>query len=213
MFLIIREYYPLTRFYVAAFALARKLIKYLIKPYKSIEQDQAPKPAWLLNSSARFPIIIKSLYMKLSEALMERADKNRKLQELKERIIRNAKYQEGDKPPEDPESLLEEYESVLAEFEALIVRINITNNSLKLEDGTPMIDALAKRDVLKLKHSLYKSLASEATPKQDRYSKKEIKFISSVSVKKIQKSADKIAKEYRNLDAMIQQANWNNDLI
>ncbi len=151
--------------------------------------------------------------MKLAEALMERADKNRKLQELKDRIIRNAKYQEGDKPPEDPTSLLEEYEVVSDEFEKLIVKINNTNNMLKLEDGTQMLDALAKRDVLKLKHSLYKALAAEATPKQDRYSKKEIKFISAVSVKETQKSADAIAKQYRQLDALVQQANWNNELV
>lgn len=76
-----------------------------------------------------------------------------------------------------------------------------------------MVEALAKRDVLKLKHSLYKSLAAEATPKQDRYSKKEIKFISSVSVKDTQKKADTVAMEYRQLDALVQQANWTNELV
>lgn len=151
--------------------------------------------------------------MKLAEALMERAEKHRKLQELKDRIIRNAKYQEGDSPSEDPSGLLEEYESISRDFEELIIKINNTNNTLKLENGMPMVDALAKRDVLKLKHSLYKSLATEATPKQDRYSKKEIKFISSVSVKDTQKKSDEIAKEYRQLDALVQQANWNNELI
>jgi len=151
--------------------------------------------------------------MKLAEALMERADKNRRLLELKERIVRNAKYQEGDKPAEEPEALLKEYEQIAEEFEALIVKINNTNNQLKLEDGSTMVEALARRDVLKMKHALYKSLATEATPKQDRYSKKEIKFVSSVSVQQTQKLADTLAKEYRELDALIQQANWTNELI
>jgi len=150
--------------------------------------------------------------LKLAEALMERADQNRRLLELRERIIRNAKYQEGETPSENPSELLKEYLDVSESFEKLIVHINTTNNQISLASGLSMVEALAHRDVLKLKHALYKSLAAEATPKQDRYSKKEIKFVSAVSVKGTQEEADKLAKEYRELDAMIQQANWNNDL-
>ena len=76
-----------------------------------------------------------------------------------------------------------------------------------------MVEALAHRDVLKLNHSLYKALAAAATPQQDRYSKKEIKFVSAVSVKETQAEADRLAKEHRELDALIQQANWNNELL
>ena len=76
-----------------------------------------------------------------------------------------------------------------------------------------MVEALARRDVLKLSHALYKTLAAEATPKQDRYSKSEIKFVSAVSARDTQDRADKVAKEYRELDALIQQANWNNELV
>lgn len=151
--------------------------------------------------------------MKLAEALMERADQNRRLLELRERIIRNAKYQEGETPAEDPNELLNEYLAVAESFENLVVRINLTNNQVSLDNSLSMVEALARRDVLKLKHSLYKALAAEATPKQDRYSKKEIKFVSAVSVKGTQEEADLFAKEYRELDALIQQANWNNDLI
>ena len=151
--------------------------------------------------------------MKLSEALAERSELTRKLNELRERIIRNAKFQEGEKPAENPSALIEEYLKVSLESSELIVRINNTNNQLKLEDETTMVQALAERDRLKNTHSLMKALAIEATPKQDRYSKKEIKFISSVSVAETQKKADDLAKEYRALDSQIQQANWSHDLI
>lgn len=151
--------------------------------------------------------------MKLSEALAERSELTRKLNELRERIIRNAKFQEGEKPAENPSTLIEEYLNTSHESSELIVRINNTNNQLKLENGTPMIQALAERDRLKNTHSLMKALATEATPKQDRYSKKEIKFVSAVSVAETQKEADDLAKEYRALDSKIQQANWNHDLI
>ncbi len=151
--------------------------------------------------------------MKLSEALAERSELTRKLQELRERIVRNAKYQDGGKPAEDPTELLKVFLATSVECSDLIVRINSTNNSISLLDGTAMVQALANRDRLKSTHSLLKTLAAEATPKQDRYSKKEIKFVSSVSVSDTQKEADDVAKMYRALDGQIQQANWTYDLI
>lgn len=151
--------------------------------------------------------------MKLAEALTERADQNRRLRELRERVTRNAKHQEGEEPAEDPVELLGEFGRVASSFERLIVRINATNNQTTLSSGLPMVEALARRDVLKLRHALYKALAEEATPKQDRYSKSEIRFVSSVSVKETQEQADLLAKAYRELDALIQQANWNTELV
>ena len=73
--------------------------------------------------------------MKLAEALTERADKNRRLQELRERIVRNAQHQEDETPAEDPNELLEEYRAASSDFERLIVRVNTTNNQVTLEDG------------------------------------------------------------------------------
>ena len=110
-------------------------------------------------------------------------------------------------------ALLDEYLDVSRQNSRLIVRINKTNNAITLEDGTAMVEALAERDRLKSTHSLLKSLAAEATPKQDRYSKKEIRFVSAVSVRDTQRQADDVAKEYRVLDGKIQQANWTHDLM
>lgn len=67
--------------------------------------------------------------------------------------------------------------------------------------------------MLKLRHALLKALAEEATPQGNRYSKSEIRFVSSVSVRETQASADRLAKEHRELDALIQQANWNTELV
>lgn len=151
--------------------------------------------------------------MKLSEALAERSELTRKLQELNDRILRNAKYQEGEKPAEDPGELLQVFSSTSIECSELIVRINNTNNQIILPDGTPMVQALADRERLKSTHSLLKTLADKATLKQDRYSKKEIRFVSAISVKEVQQNADDTAKAYRMLDGQIQQANWTHELI
>lgn len=151
--------------------------------------------------------------MKLAEALNERAHLSQRLQDLRERIILNAIHQEGNEPAENPNDLLKEFNECSARFDGLVVRINQTNNKLSLSDGMPMLKALATRDSLKIKHSLYRSLASEAVPRQDRYSHSEIKFTSSVQVAEIQHQANKLAQEYRELDIKIQQCNWSHELI
>jgi hypothetical protein len=47
--------------------------------------------------------------MKLAEALILRADYQKRIEQLKAILIRNAKIQEGDAPAEKPEELLKEW--------------------------------------------------------------------------------------------------------
>ena len=46
--------------------------------------------------------------MKLAEALQERADLNRRIEQLRSRLLNNAMKQEGEEPSEDPKELLKE---------------------------------------------------------------------------------------------------------
>ncbi len=151
--------------------------------------------------------------MKIAEALIHRADLKERLAQLHERIARNAKHQEGDPPAEDPNVLLEEFERSAQEFEETVVRINRSNLSASLPDGTSLTDAIAKRDGLLLRLSTYRKLAAEATVVPTRGLKTEIKFLSSVDVKEIQAEADRLSRAHRELDARIQAANWANDLL
>lgn len=75
-----------------------------------------------------------------------------------------------------------------------------------------MTAALAQRDRLKTEHATLIQLADAATPEQSRYSRSEIKMLAAVNVKNIRQEADKIAKQCRELDIMIQETNWLNDL-
>ena len=43
--------------------------------------------------------------MKVAEALALRADLQKRLEQLKQRLVKNARIQEGDKPEEDPVEL------------------------------------------------------------------------------------------------------------
>lgn len=149
--------------------------------------------------------------MKLAEALVLRADHQKRIEQLKARLLRNAKVQEGEQPAEDPEALLREYEALAAELVQLIKRINVTNACASVM-GRSMTQALAERDVLKLRHATYRELAQAATITQSVSTRSEVRFRGTVSVSAVQKQADTIAKELRELDARIQEANWSIDL-
>ena len=67
--------------------------------------------------------------MKLAEALQERADLNRKIEQLRVRFAANALVQEGEQPAEDPEQLKVELDGAIDRLGYLIERINMTNAS------------------------------------------------------------------------------------
>ena len=141
--------------------------------------------------------------MKLAEALNLRADVQKRIASLKERLIRNAKVQEGDVPAEDPVVLLKELEGNIIELEKLIKAINKTN-SLTYIESESITDIIAKRDALGLKLSVLRSFIDTASEKIDRYSNKEIKILSTVNVSEKQEEVDKLSKEYRIIDTKLQ---------
>jgi hypothetical protein len=151
--------------------------------------------------------------MRLAEALIERKNINKTIESLRSRLERVAKVQEGDSPSEDPLELLKALEENLEKLRSIIARINKTNLSVNLKEGTTLMEAIATRDTLALKRSILEDLAREATPARDRFTRTEIKFVPTVSVGSIRKEADRIAKEYRELDAQIQAKNWEAELI
>ena len=151
--------------------------------------------------------------MRLAEALILRADIQKRIEQLRLRIVRNAKVQDGDKPAEDPNKLLQELQEITSNLEVLVQRINRTNAGTDFGNGKTVADVIATRDRLKLLQNIYRELAKEGTITQTRYSKSEVKFKSSVNVAEIQKQADTFAKEYRKLDTEIQTINWDTELV
>ena len=151
--------------------------------------------------------------MKLAEALILRADCQKRFAQLQSRLVGNAKIQEGDQPAENPNELIKELEGVAAELVDLIKRINKTNSATVLDTGKTVSDVLAERDVLAMRRAAYSNLASNAAVAQGRLTRSEIKYVSTIKVAEIQKHADELAKEYRELDARIQELNWQTELI
>lgn len=151
--------------------------------------------------------------MKLAEALILRADAQKRVEQLRQRLNSNAQIQEGDTPSEDPQAMIAEFEQVTNQLTNLIQKINATNVSTKLDTGMTLADALAERDVLKLKHSVYNGLAQAAVTSQIRYSLSEIRLRSTVDVADIRSKTDELARQHRELDTQIQAANWLTDLV
>ena len=153
--------------------------------------------------------------MKLAEALLERKSIKDQIQSLKERALKDARVQEGDDPSESPEKIIENLEADIIRLEELVVAINKTNNMAKLPDGKSLMEAIAQRDMLKMRHQVAKDLANAASPERDswRHTRSEVKFKPTIDIAEWRRRTDDIAREYRELDAKIQAANWATDLI
>ena len=150
--------------------------------------------------------------MKLALALNERAELTTKISELSKRLNANALVQENEKPAEDPAELQQQLNECLIRFEELSARINQTNSVTQVK-GQSLTACLAKRDCLKKRVSVMRSFLEAASRRVDRYSAKEIKICSTVSVPELRKQVDSWAKELRLLDQDIQEANWLTELI
>lgn len=150
--------------------------------------------------------------MKLAEALITRADLQKRLEGLRSRLSLSVLVQEGEEPPEDPKVLLSEVARLAQELEGLVPRINRTNLTVQLENGSTLTDALARRDMLALRYSLLNTAVTGASDRQRRYGLSEIRQVATVNVGELRQDLDALAQERRNLDAAIQAANWANDL-
>ena len=150
--------------------------------------------------------------MKLAEALQERADLNRRIEQLRYRLSNNVLVQEGEKPLEDPAALLEELESSFTRLEWLIARINLTNCAVKVE-GRSLTELIARRDVLSLRADAYRRLVEEASQNTHRATRTEIKILSADDVPALQRQADDASRELRLLDNTLQATNWTADLM
>lgn len=150
--------------------------------------------------------------MKLAEALILRADLQKRIDQLRVRLNNNAKVQENDEPSEKPEDLLNELDSNINQLKVLIKQINKTNCVTVSNDQT-LADLIAERDTLTLKSNILRGFLNIAGQKVNLYSTTEIKIMSTVDVPALQKELDLLSKKIRETDTELQQANWLTELI
>ena len=150
--------------------------------------------------------------MKLAEALQERADLNRKIDELRRRITNNILVQEGETPSEDPVELIKELNADLARMEELIAAINLTNCRTRA-DGMTLTQLIARKDAITMQLSAYRDFVYTASQNTDRARGTEIRVNAAVKASELQKEADRLSKELRLLDNLLQETNWKTKLI
>ncbi|HEX6506492.1 MAG TPA: DIP1984 family protein [Chloroflexota bacterium] len=150
--------------------------------------------------------------MKLSEALVLRADVQKRIQRLGERLDLSARVQEGEEPPENPQELLAELGRLIEQLRDLMTRINQTNSRASLESGETLTVALARRDTLSLQYRVLERFARTTSETADRYTHTEIRIRPTVDVAALRRQLDSIAQERRDLDMAIQAANWTTEL-
>jgi hypothetical protein len=151
--------------------------------------------------------------MKLAEALLLRADLQKKLASLQSRVQKYAFVQEGEQPAEDPLALLREVEAVAEQLRRLIFAINRTNLSHTIRTGATISEALATRDSLVSRHGIIHGVIDACAKPPERYGVKEIRWVATVNVGQLQEQADQLAKQLRELNAAIQEAGWRVDLL
>jgi hypothetical protein len=158
--------------------------------------------------------------VKLAEALAERSDLDKKISALTQRITNAARYSEGETLPEDPGGMLVDLREMLSRRQGLVSRINLVNARTVITDPggiqVTMTEALARRDRLNSERSLLTMIADAASPSPDPYGRgrrrMELPEKTSLPVAEIRRQADRRAAEHRELDTVIQQANWNTEL-
>ena len=151
--------------------------------------------------------------MKLAEALSIRKDLQTRISQLSSRLSNNVRIQEGDEPAEDPKDLFKELDSCLKQLEEFIYRINVTN--LQTMSGKKSLtQLLAERDVLTMRVNVMQDVFRQAaSSSSERYSRSEIKFVTTVDAKDLRKQIDKLSAQLRQLDIEIQSINFSTELI
>jgi hypothetical protein len=150
--------------------------------------------------------------MKLAEALLLRADIQKKLASLQSRAQKYAVVQEGDHPAEDPQAILRQIEAIAGQLQQLVFAINRANLENAIATGESLTEALAKRDSLALRHRILQSVLDVCAKPPERYGVKEIRWVTTVSVVELQAQVDDLARQIRELNAAIQEAGWQVEL-
>ncbi len=150
--------------------------------------------------------------MKLAEALLKRAEYQKKIDNLRYRIRTNIKTQENELPYEDPNQLLEELTQVNEALCEIVKKINYINGTTVLSNQMSISDALAEREKLSKQISALQMVIQTANERDYRLTHSELKMTITVDIAKIQKQIDLLSKQHRELDTSIQSVNWTTEI-
>ncbi|WP_026449575.1 DIP1984 family protein [Aequorivita capsosiphonis] len=145
---------------------------------------------------------------KLAEGLLLRADLMKKIEHLQNRIRPVLIVSDDKLPQEDPDKLLAQLRQTIQDLETVIIRINKTNNETLVEGEGSLMEALAKRDSLKMLSEKLRNIryAAQVNNSGDTNLK------TTINIKKLQIEMDQTGRAFRELDSKIQEINWLTEL-
>ena len=146
--------------------------------------------------------------MKLAEALLLRADLMKKIEQLQNRIGPVLIVSDDKKPQEDPNKILAQLRTAIQDLESIIIRINKTNNETPVEGEGTLMEALAKRDSLKMLSEKLRNIRFAAQVNNSG----EVNLKTTIDIKKLQTEMDQTGRAFREVDSKIQEINWLTEL-
>jgi len=146
--------------------------------------------------------------MKLAEALLLRADLQKKITRLTSRITPNMVIQAGKTPQEDPAKLMAQLRKAIVDLQKLIVKINITNVITTDKEGKTLMENLAIRDAHKTQLEQLRLIRQAAQIHGQSYNN----TVNTIKVTALQSEIDQTGRAFREIDTKIQGLNWLTDL-
>ena len=146
--------------------------------------------------------------MKLAEALLLRSDLMKKIEHIQNRIRPVLIVSDDKKPQEDPTKLIAELRTAIQDLEILVIRINKTNNEINFNGEGSLMEALAKRDSLKMLSEKLRNIRYAA--QIDNSGDANLK--TTIDIKKLQTEMDQTGRAFREIDSKIQELNWLTEL-
>lgn len=142
--------------------------------------------------------------MKLAEGLLLRADLIKKIEHLQNRIMPVLIVSDDRLPQEDPNKLLAQLRKTIQDLEILIIRINKTNNVTVVEGEGLLMEALAKRDSLKLVSEKLRNIRRSA----QIFNTGDSNLKTTINIEKLQIEIDQAGRAFREIDSKVQEINW-----
>lgn len=142
--------------------------------------------------------------MKLAEGLLLRADLMKKIEHLQNRIMPVLIVSDDRLPQEDPNKLLAQLRKTIQDLEILIIRINKTNNVTIVEGEGLLMEALAKRDSLKLVSEKLRNIRRSA----QIFNTGDSNLKTTINIEKLQIEIDQAGRAFREIDSKVQEINW-----
>lgn len=147
--------------------------------------------------------------MRLAEAMMQRADLDKKVSILGARLNDIALINKSYALEDEPKHLFEELNKSMKALSEVVYRIHVTNMET-VDNGTTITAMLTKKEILKIRIQMLQRIKEEARIDScfDR-----TKYTILINKAELQKELDECKNQLEKLDMKLQQLNWQTELI